>query len=141
MPALRNVYILKTCHPYPLHLIFVLVILCMYFSTVNTDIGTSPPSGVTAVQTGPTSIRVTWSPSSDATGYRIDYDSSGGDRGSVTVSCGSTDMETLTGLQNGDTYTISIVALSQLLPSESVLAMDVGLGRSEHAVTITLCKS
>ena len=70
------------------------------FSTVNTDIGTSPPSGVTAVQTGPTSIRT---PSSDATGYRIDYDSSGGDSGSVTVSGGSTDMETLTGLQNGDT--------------------------------------
>ena len=111
------------------------------FATVNIDIGTSPPSGVTAVQTGPTSIRVSWSPSSDATGYRIDYDSSGGDSGSVTVSGGSTDMETLTGLQNGDTYTISIVALSHLLPSESVLAMDVGLGRSEHAVTVTLCKS
>ena len=81
---------------------------------------------------GPTSIRVTWTPSSDATGYRIDYDSSGGDSDSVIVSGGSTVMETLTGLQNGDTYTISIVALSQLLPSESVLAMDVGLGRSEQ---------
>ena len=111
------------------------------FSTVNTDIDTSPPSGVTAVQTGPTNIRVSWSPSSDATGYRINYDSSGGDSGSVTVSGGSTDMETLIGLQNGDTYTISIVALSQLLPSENVLAMDVGLGRSEHAVTVTLCKT
>ena len=84
---------------------------------------------------------MTWSPSSSATGYRIDYDSSGGDSGSVTVSGGSTDMETLTGLQNGDTYTISIVALTQLLPSESVLSMDIGLGRSEHAVTVALCKT
>ena len=81
---------------------------------------------MTAVQTGPTSITVSWSPSSDATGYRIDYDSSGGDSGSVTVSGGSTDMETLTGLQNGD---ISIVATSDTaLPSESVSAdMSVGL--------------
>ena len=84
---------------------------------------------MTAVQTGPTSITVSWSPSSDATGYRIDYDSSGGDSSSATVSSGSTDMETLTGLQNGDTYTISIVAISDTaLPSESVPAdMSVGL--------------
>ena len=73
----------------------------------------SPPGNVTAVQAGPTSILVSWSPSSDATGYRIDYDSNGGDSGSVTVSGGSTDSETLTGLRNGDTYTISIVVNSQ----------------------------
>ena len=84
---------------------------------------------MTAVQAGPTSITVTWSPSSDATSYRIDYDSSGGDSGSVTVSDGSTVMEALTGLQNGDTYTISIVATSDTgLPSVSVPAdMSVGL--------------
>ena len=92
---------------------------------------TSPPSGVTAVQTGPTSITVSWSPSSDATSYRIDYDSSGGDSGSVTVGGGSTSVETLTGLQNGDTYTMSIAATSDTgLPSESVAAdMSVGLGK------------
>ena len=68
--------------------------------------------------------------SDDATGYRIDYTSSGGDSDSVTVSGGSTDMRTLTGLQNGDTYTISIVATSDSgLPSESVMAMAVGLGK------------
>ena len=84
---------------------------------------------MTTVQAGPTSITVSWSPSSDANGYRIDYDSSGGDSGNVTVSGGSTDMETVTGLQNGDTYTISIVATSDtVLPSESVPAdMSVGL--------------
>ena len=98
--------------------------------TYTQPIGTSPPSGVTAVQTGPTSIIVSWSPSSDATGYRIDYESSGGDSGSVTVSGGSTDRETLTGLQNGDTYTISIVATSELLPSDSVPA-DISVGLRE----------
>ena len=81
-----------------------------------------------AVRDGPTSILVSWSPSSDATGYRIGYDSIGGNSGSMTVSNGSTDSETLTGLQNGDTYTISIVATSEFLPSESVAAdMSVGL--------------
>ena len=88
---------------------------------------------MTAVQAGPTSITVSWSPSSDATGYRIDYDSSGGDSGSVTVSGGSAAMETLTGLQNGETYTISIVATSDTaLPSESVpadMSLSVGLGK------------
>ena len=85
---------------------------------------------MTAIQDGPTSIIVSWSPSSDATGYRIDYDSIGGDSDSVVTSGGSTDEYTLTNLQNGDTYTISIVATSSsVLPSESVLTV-VGLGES-----------
>ena len=89
---------------------------------------------MTAIQDGPTSIIVSWSPSSDATGYRIDYDSIGGDSDSVVTSGGSTDplTHTLMNLQNGDTYTISIVATSSSdLPSESVLAdMTVGLSES-----------
>ena len=93
-------------------------------------LGTSPPSDVTAIQDGPTSIIVSWSPSSDATGYRIDYDSIGGDSDSVVTSGGSTDplTHTLMNLRNGETYTISIVATSDL-PSESVLTV-VGLGES-----------
>ena len=96
--------------------------------------GASPPSGVTAVQTGPTSIRVTWTPPTPLdgiTGYIIYYANEDDSRsGSMTVSGGSTDMETLTGLQNGDTYTISIVATSDTgLPSVSVMATDVGLGK------------
>ena len=92
------------------------------------SIAASPPTGVTAVQTGPTSIRVTWTPPiplGDTTGYTIYYTNDSGS-GNVTV---SGDMETLTGLQNGDTYTISIVATSDTgLPSESVPAdMSVGL--------------
>ena len=70
---------------------------------------TSPPSDVTAIQDGPTSIIVSWSPSSDATGYRIDYDTIGGDSDSVVTSGGSTDVYTLTNLHNGDTYTICLI--------------------------------
>ena len=76
---------------------------------------------MTAVQTGLTSITVTWTPSSDATGYRIYY-TSDSDSGSETVSDGSTETHTLTGLVNGETYTISVAATSQHFFSEAVAA-------------------
>ena len=67
-----------------------------------------------AVQDGLTSITVTWTASSDATGYRISYNSSGGDSGSADV---SGDNHTLTGLVREDTYTIFITATFQTLYS------------------------
>ena len=92
-----------------------------------------------AVQEGPTSIRVSWSPPTplgDATGYRIYY--SGGSSGSVDVSDGSIDNYLLTGLQNEESYTISIVTLattsSQLLPSDTV-TVNIGLGTQLHSVS------
>ena len=90
---------------------------------------TSLPSDVMAVQDGPTSIRVSWSPSSDATGYRINYNSFGGS-GNVTVSGGSTYEYRVTGLRNGEFYTISIVATSQYFPSNVLtVAGYIGLGK------------
>ena len=88
----------------------------------------SPPSGVTAVQAGLTSITVTWTASSDATGYRIYY-TSDSDSGSETVSGGSTETHTLTGLVNGETYTISMMATSHFF-SEAIAA----------GTTVTLCE-
>ena len=89
---------------------------------------------MTAVQDGPTSIRVSWTESTDATGYRIHY-TSVSDSGNETVSDGSTETHTLTGLVNGETYTISVVATSDNLPSESVTAdMAVGLRKSQTMV-------
>ena len=79
-----------------------------------------------AVQEGPTSIQVYWSPPNplrDTTGYRIYY--SGGSSGSKGISGGSTDNYLLTGLQNGDTYTISIVATSQHFFSERIGSVEV----------------
>ena len=73
---------------------------------------------MTAVQDGPTSIRVSWAESTNVTGYRIHYTSVSNE----TVSDGSTETHTLTGLMNGETYTISVVATSNNLPSESVTA-------------------
>ena len=86
---------------------------------------------MTAVQTGPSSIRVTWTtptPLGDTTGYIISY-ASDSDSGNVTVVGGFVTMVTLTSLQNGDTYTISIVAISNTsFPSDN-LAIMVGLGK------------
>ena len=81
-----------------------------------------------AVQEGSDGIRVTWTPSSDATGYIISY-TDGVSSDNMTVDGGSTDNHTLTGLQNGATYTISIVATSQHFFSDAVTVnMVVGLG-------------
>ena len=84
-----------------------------------------------AVQEGPRGIRVTWTPSSGADGYIISYDNGAGNSGSMNVDDGNTNQEDLTGLQNGATYTISIVATSETsLPSDSVAAlMTVSLGK------------
>ena len=89
----------------------------------NNSPGTSPPSDVTAVQDGPTSIRVSWTPSSDATGYMIHYTSSRGHSGSEDVSGGHSDSHTLTGLVKEDTYTISIMATSQVFSSSAILIL------------------
>ena len=95
--------------------------------------GPPPPTDVTGVQDGPTSIRVTWTPPSplgNTTGYRIHYTTGGGSSGNVSVDGGSTDNYTLTGLTNGETYTISIVATSNTLTSDTVMAnMAVGLSK------------
>ena len=98
--------------------------------------GASPPSGVTAVQAGPTSIRVSWTPPSplgDTTGYRIYYTRAGGSSDSEDVDGGNTNSHTLMGLTNGETYTISIVGTSSstVLPSPPESAGDVVLGKSK----------
>ena len=86
------------------------------------SIGPSPPTNVTAVQDGATSILVSWTPPSplgDTTGYTISY-SGGGSSDSVTVDGGSTNSHTLTGLQNGLTYTISIASMFQNSAGDTV---------------------
>ena len=80
-----------------------------------------------AVRDSVTSILVSWTPSSDAIGYRIDYYTSEGHNGSETVIGGSTNDYILTGLHNGDVYTIFVTSLSQYISSDCVQAdMNVG---------------
>ena len=73
-----------------------------------------------AVQDGLTSILLTWTPSSGANGYIISYDNGVGSNGTVIVDGGFTDTLILTNLQNESTYAISVVAISDQLPSAAV---------------------
>jgi len=81
----------------------------------------SAPTNLTAVQEGPTGIRVSWTPPTplgDTAGYGIYY--SGGSNGSVIVSGGSTDNHLVGSLKNGANYTIRIVGTSKHFFSEEV---------------------
>ena len=84
-----------------------------------------------AIQDGPTSIRVTWTPPSplgDTTGYRISYTGEGGSSDSVHVDGGDTNSHTLMGLTDGETYTISVVGTAVPgIPSAPVEAGTVAL--------------
>ena len=88
---------------------------------------TLPPSDVTAVQAGPTNISVSWKPSSNATGYIIEYTSCRGHNRGVLVNGGSTDDYLLTKLQKEDIYSISIAATSDGFPSEGVKVARINL--------------
>ena len=87
----------------------------------------SAPTNVMAVQEGHASIRVSWTRSSDATGYIISY--TGGSSGSVTVSGDSTDNYLLASLMVDTSYSISIVATSQHFFSDPV-ELQVTLGEA-----------
>ena len=78
-----------------------------------------------AVQHGLTSIIVTWTASSDATGYRISY-TSDSDSDSREVGGSATSL-TLSDLKNGDTYSISIVATSPNRLTSSPITTEVEL--------------
>ena len=88
---------------------------------------------MTAVQGGPTSIRVTWTPPSplgDSTGYIISFTSDSNSTGSENIDGGQTDTYTLTGLNNGETYTVSVAGTAQnKVPSSAIEAMPVALCR------------
>ena len=89
-----------------------------------------------AVQDGPNSTRMTWTPLSplgDTTGYRISYTGGGGSSDSVDVDGGNTNSHTLMGLTNGETYTISVMSTtssSSVLPSAPVEAGSVTLNKT-----------
>ena len=84
-------------------------VVCLY-------VVATAPTDLVVRQISPTSIRVTWTPPTPLGGYIIYYTSTD----NVTVSDGSTDEYTLMNLEREAEYTISIVAVSEHLPSESL---------------------
>ena len=87
---------------------------------------------MTAVQVGPTSIRVTWTPPSplgDSTGYIISFTSDSSSTGSENIDGGQTNTYTITGLNNGETYSVSVAGTAEnRVPSSAIEAMPVALG-------------
>ena len=70
---------------------------------------------------------MSWSPPTpleDVTGYVIYYSGSDGSGGCVNVSNGKTNSYLFSGVQTGVNYSVSIVALSQHLPSKVVSATE-----------------
>ena len=99
----------------------------------------NPPTGLTAVQDSLTSVLVSCTaPASGGashTGYHIFYQT-GGSEQTALATAGATSLR-LTGLQIGATYSISIVALSDQLPSARVGPVDVTV--SGELVGMMLC--
>ena len=93
----------------------------------------SAPSNLMAVQEGLTSVRVSLSPPTplgDTTGYRISCND--GSSVSEDVSDGSTNTHTLTGLENGASYTISIVGTSLHYYSDPPASVTIQLIAGQH---------
>ena len=88
----------------------------------------SPPSGVSVSWTGLDSVLVSWTPPSGepaVTGYIIYYQQEGGER--LSQSAGSTDTTAIiTGLM-GETYSITIVTISSILPSTETAAQTIAV--------------
>ena len=98
------------------------------------DTGGPPLTDVVAVQNGPTSIRVTWTPPSplgNTTGYTIFYTGGDGSSGNVIVDDGNTNSLMLANLISGETYTISVATniASVGLLATLVKALPVNLGK------------
>ena len=96
-----------------------------------------PPTGVTAVQSGPTFVSISWTaPTSGGpvTRYDIYYVANGG----PSTSGGSTNSTSyvLTNLQAGVQYNISVIAVGTSLPSLS--ANVTTLSESHFIITIKL---
>ena len=86
------------------------------------------------VQSNFTSILLMWvppSPLGDTTGYRISYNAVGGSRNSVNISDGDTSNHTLSDLEKGKEYNISIIGMSAHFFSMSVIWKPITLPGNE----------
>ena len=108
----------------------------MFFSHAHTAAGS--PTNLNAIPASITSFRVSWTPPATVTGYQV-YWSGGGGYDSGNMSVGAEDRTvTITGRTPGLTYNITIVALSDHLPSPTVGAVMVTLGEP-HLQEVLYC--
>ena len=102
-------------------------------STIITAAGepTTLKANISNSNTTHVNVNVSWeSPGGDVSGYMIYYQTEGGPVISDKVSGGERETHSLDGLQRGVTYNISILALSQHLPSPLVGPVSVNTSKS-----------
>ena len=94
----------------------------------------SAPDNLSLKQDGETTIVITWTtptPLGDTTGYRVDYTTDS----NTAVSDASTSTISLTSLEPGHQYSISVFGLSEHLPSEPVTS-SIFLCTLLHQITL-----
>ena len=93
---------------------------CLGYQTLFSPTVADLPANLNAVEVNSSTFRVSWTPPATVTGYRV-YWSGGGGSDSGNMSAGARDTAvTITGLTPGLTYDVTIVALSDHLPSPVV---------------------
>ena len=107
---------------------------CKVYHVVFLPTAAGLPTNLNAVQVNLTSFSVSWTPPATVTGYQVYWCGEGGyDSGNMSV--GADDRAvTITERTPGLTYNITVVALSDHLPSPTVGAVMVTLGEP-HVLT------
>ena len=110
---------------------------CIVYHVVFSPTAAGLPTNLNAVQVNLTSFRVSWTPPATVTGYQV-YWNGGGEYDSGNMSVGAEDTAvTITDLTPCLTYNITIVALSDYLPSPVVGAVMVTLGEPHMGVYVS----
>ena len=111
--------------------------VCVYLLQDTQSTAPSPPSGESVSQNGLNSLLVSWTSGEPAvTGYIISYQpQDGGHSGSVNIDENVTST-IITGLMTGATYSITIVATSNTLPSTEITAPDITIGTGTNSACI-----
>ena len=90
----------------------------------------SPPTNVAVYQNGLSTVLVTWtlSPGSNRTGYTVFYQQVGGLHSGSVMTEDTANSVVITELNQGATYSISVVANSSTLPSNVATGPDATIG-------------
>ena len=94
------------------------------------DIGAYPPRGLEAAQYGST-ITVYWTPptvGATPTGYVIYYQAKGEAVESVTINDATLVQHSIVGVQSNKVYSITMLTLSSMLPSQETTPFIVEIG-------------
>ena len=103
---------------------------CKAYPCFFSPTASGSPTSLNATQVNLTSFSVSWTPPTTVTGYQVYWSGDGGyDSGNMSVGADDRTV-TITGRTTGLTYNITLLALSDHLPSAAVGTVVVTLGES-----------